>query len=114
MSRCDKNNFWNILRDLAQQAVQEEAGREMQGGEEECKRNAEEKECDRVVTEGGGSVLCVCVCVCPQAQAHISCIKWRDRSLPITTTGGPGRGWILSSYQMSVKGKKKILNSLTI
>lgn len=54
------------LRDLAQQAVQEEAEREMQGGEEECKRNAEEKECDRVVTEGGGSVLCVCVCL-PQA-----------------------------------------------
>lgn len=31
------------------------------------------------------------VCVFPQAEANISCIKWADRSLPITTTGGLGR-----------------------
>ncbi len=41
---------------------------------------AEERECDRVVTEGESGALCVsglCVslCSCPQAQANISCIK---------------------------------------
>ena len=46
----------------------------------ESGREAEERECDRVVTEGESGALCVsglCVslCSCPQAQANISCIK---------------------------------------
>lgn len=52
------------------------------GREEKWKRGreAEERECDRVVTEGESGALCVsglCVslCLCPQAQANISCIK---------------------------------------
>lgn len=55
------------------------------GGREEGRaggraRDAEEKECDRVVTEGESRALCmcqdgVCLCSCPQALANISCIK---------------------------------------
>lgn len=53
----------------------EERGRGREGG-----READERECDRVVTEGESGALCVsglCVslCSCPQAQANISCIK---------------------------------------
>lgn len=49
-------------------------------GDWERGREAEERECDRVVTEGESRALCVsglCVslCSCPQAQANISCIK---------------------------------------
>lgn len=51
--------------------------------------------CDRVMTKREGeNAVCqdsVCLCLSPEAQANISCIKWADRSLPITTTGGPGR-----------------------
>lgn len=53
----------------------EERGRGREEG-----READERECDRVVTEGESGALCVsglCVslCSCPQAQANISCIK---------------------------------------
>lgn len=54
----------------------------MQGGKRvgERRKEAEKRECDRVVTEGESgalcvSGLCVSVCLCPQAQANISCIK---------------------------------------
>lgn len=54
-------------------------------------RLEEAKEFDRAVTRRGeGSTVCVCVCVdsYPPALAHISCIKWADRSIPITRAGG--------------------------